>query len=110
MKWKGNGIAGFQAAQLFRVTDLEGHGHGGHVIGDGLALDDDGFAVQLQLLDQAVDEESLWRRRRGEGLFVAGGQDEQGPEAATEGTAGALNLNPNRNLNLLIFHGRSSDS
>ena len=85
---KGNGVAGFQSAQLFRVADFEGHGHGSHVIGDDLVLDDDGFAVRLQLPDQAVDNESLFRRWRGDGLFVARGQNQQGPQAATEGAAG----------------------
>ena len=84
---EGDGVAGFESAQFAWVADFEGHGHGGHVVGDGFVPDDDGFAVRFQFPDEAVDGEgALGRRRRG-GVFVAGGQDEHGPARAAERAA-----------------------
>lgn len=86
-------VARLEAGEFIGVFDAEGHGHGLHVIGDGLVIDDGGAAVGLEFLDDAFDEVEiglgaggggLGRGGRG-GLFATGGEQKQEGGEETSG-------------------------
>lgn len=51
---EGDEIAGLEAGEVLWVFDAKLHGHGAHVVGDGVVLDGEGFAVECDGFDGAL--------------------------------------------------------
>src|SRR5438045_8874276 len=80
---KGNPVALLQPSELISILYFEGHGHGGHVVGNGLVLNDYGPLIGLKLFYYACDLKVLnvrtGNRRRGSDLQARSTPGNQNP-------------------------------